>query len=143
MQDINGEVCDALYQKLLAEGRVKAKPKTKPAAEAVHVRRMSADGKVMPCRPYGYDNARCYRKHAEDDPVIGQPITPKKLGRAAEAKSASKALPPGLDPKTVVNTHRMLHRAWEDFTLWNWASGTSSPTRTLRAFPARAARSGR
>lgn len=30
-------------------------------------------------------------------------------------------MPPGLDPKTVVNTHHMLHRAWEDFTLWNWA----------------------
>src|SRR5262249_61954248 len=28
---------------------------------------------------------------------------------------------PGLDPKTVVNTHRMLHRAWEDFTAWGWA----------------------
>jgi hypothetical protein len=64
VQDISGEVCDALYQKLLAEGRVKAKPKTKPAAEAVHVRRVSADGKVMPCRPYGYDNARCYRSIA-------------------------------------------------------------------------------
>jgi integrase len=122
VQDINGEVCDALYQKLLAEGRVKAKPKEKPAAAAVHVRRMSADGRVMPCRPYGYDSARCYRKHVEGDPIIGQPITSKKLGRAAaDTKSARKALPPGLDPKTVVNAHRMLHRAWEDFTLWNWA----------------------
>src|SRR5579875_263876 len=64
VQDINGEVCDALYQKLLAEGRLKAKPKEKPAAEAAHVRRVSADGKGMPCRPYGYDSARCYRKHA-------------------------------------------------------------------------------
>lgn len=24
-------------------------------------------------------------------------------------------------PKTVVNTHRMLHRAWEDFEKWSWA----------------------
>jgi integrase len=30
-------------------------------------------------------------------------------------------LPPGLEPKTVVNTHRMLYRAWEDFTVWGWA----------------------
>ena len=122
VQDINGEVCDALYQKLLAEGRVKAKPKTKSAAEAVHVRRLAPDGRVMPCRPYGYDKARCYRKHAESDPVIGQPIKLRKLARAAaEAKTSRKALPPGLEPKTVVNTHRMLHRAWEDFTVWGWA----------------------
>ena len=49
---------------------------------------------------------------------------PKKLGqRAAEdaAESARRKLNPGLEPKTVVNTHRMLHRAWEDFTTWGWA----------------------
>ena len=26
----------------------------------------------------------------------------------------------GLAPKTVVNTHRMLHRAWGDFETWKW-----------------------
>ncbi len=30
VQDIDGAVCDALYAKLLAEGRIKAKPKTAP-----------------------------------------------------------------------------------------------------------------
>ena len=30
VQEINGAVCDALYAKLLAEGRVKAKPKKRP-----------------------------------------------------------------------------------------------------------------
>ena len=30
-------------------------------------------------------------------------------------------LPPGLEPKTVMNTHRMMHRAWEAFTAWGWA----------------------
>jgi integrase len=140
VQDVTGEVCDALYQKLLAEGRIKAKPKKPSEIEAVHVHRTAADGKVMPCRPYGYDNARCYRKHAADDPIIGQPITPKKLGRAAaEAKNASKALPPGLDPKTVVNTHRMLHRAWEDFTRWNWAKRNV----VVDAHPPRVPRRGR
>jgi integrase len=67
---------------------------------------------------------RCFRTHAEDDPAIGQPIAPKQLGqRAAEetAESARRRLNPGLEPKTVVNTHRMLHRAWEDFTTWGWA----------------------
>jgi hypothetical protein len=31
-------------------------------------------------------------------------------------EASCKKLSPGLEPKTVVNTHRMLHRAWEDFT---------------------------
>ncbi len=34
--------------------------------------------------------------------------------------AARKKPSPGLEPKTVVNTHRMLHRAWEDFTAWGW-----------------------
>jgi integrase len=67
---------------------------------------------------------RCFHTHNEDDPAIGQPIAPKQLGqRAAEeaTESARRRLNPGLEPKTVVNTHRMLHRAWEDFTTWGWA----------------------
>jgi integrase len=120
VREINGAVCDALYAKLLAEARAK-KPET---AQAVHARRLTRDGREMPCRPYGYDTVRCYRKHAEHDPLIGQPIKPKKLARrAAEdaAEAAQRKLSPGLEPKTVVNTHRMLHRAWEDFTAWRWA----------------------
>jgi integrase len=124
VREIDGAVCDALYAKLLAEGRVKARPKKQPTTQAVHVRRLARDGREMPCRPYSYDTARCHRKHAENDPLIGQPITPRKLGRrAAEdaAEAAQRKLSPGLEPKTVVNTHRMLHRAWEDFTTWGWA----------------------
>ena len=34
VQEINGAVCDALYAKLLAEGRVKAKPKKRPSTQA-------------------------------------------------------------------------------------------------------------
>jgi hypothetical protein len=67
---------------------------------------------------------RCLRTHAEDDPAICQPIEARKLSqRAAEdaRESAQRTLAPGLEPKTVVNTHRMLHRAWEDFTVWGWA----------------------
>jgi integrase len=124
VQEIDGTVCDALYAKLLAEGRVKARPKQRPTTRAVHTRRLGPGGQALPCRPYSYDTVRCFRTHAEDDPAIGQPITPKKLGeRAAEeaAESARRKLNPGLEPKTVVNTHRMLHRAWQDFTTWGWA----------------------
>jgi integrase len=113
-----------LYAKLLAEGRVKARPKKRPTTRAVHTRRLGPGGKALTCRPYSYDTVRCFRTHAEDDPAIGHPIMPKKLGqRAAEdaAESARQKLNPGLEPKTVVNTHRMLHRAWEDFTTWEWA----------------------
>ena len=124
VQDITGAVCDALYAKLLAEGRIKAKPKKQLARKVVHTRRIAADGRGLPCRPYSYDTMRCFRTHAEDDPAIGRPIEPRELGRrAAEdaAETARRKLNPGLEPKTVVNTHRMLHRAWEDFTTWGWA----------------------
>ena len=124
VQEIDGTVCDALYAKLLSEGRIKARPKKQPTTRAVHTRRLGASGRALPCRPYSYDTVRCFRTHAEDDPAIGQPIMAKKLGqRAAEeaAESARGKLNPGLEPKTVVNTHRMLHRAWEDFTTWGWA----------------------
>ena len=104
VQDITGAVCDALYAKLLAEGRVKARPKKRPTTRAVHRRRLGPSGQALPCRPYSYDTVRCFHTHAEDDPAIGQPITPKKLGqRAAEeaAESARRRLNPGLEPKTV------------------------------------------
>jgi integrase len=124
VREIDGGVCDALYSKLLAEGRVKAKGKVKPAEPPVHGRRLGPGGKVLPCRPHPYENTRCYRKHEESDPLLGQPIVPKKPSRRQVEKAkeaAERNVSPGLDPKTVVNAHRMLHRAWEDFTAWGWA----------------------
>ena len=121
VQDIDGAVCDALYAKLLAEGRIKAKPKTAPTKQPVHVRRVSESGNAQPCRPYRYDALRCYRTHAEDDPLLGQPIESAKPVRQNAHTARKAVLPPGLEPKTVVNTHRMLHRAWEDFEIWGWA----------------------
>lgn len=137
VQDITGEVCDALYAKLLADGRVKAKPKRARHTEhPVHLRRLSPAGQVLPCRPYRYDGVRCYRKHEPDDPLLGQPVE----ARAREAATTpAKKLPPGLDPKTVVNTHRMLHRAWEDFTAWGWVKRNV----VADAHPPRLARKGR
>lgn len=139
VQEINGAVCDALYAKLLTEGRVKAKPRAKPTTRPVHVRRLTDDGRVLPCRPYRYDTLRCHRKHAENDLAIGQPIEAKKPTRRAAEKAdeAERNKPsPRLKPKTVVNTHRMLHRAWEDFTVWGWAKrnvvGDAHPPRVPR-----------
>jgi integrase len=121
VQDIDGGVCDALYAKLLAEGRVKARPKPPPTKRPVHVRRVSANGKAQPCRPYRYDPLRCYRTHADDDPLLGQPIESAKPARKSSDAAPKPPLSPGLEPKTVVNTHRMLHRAWGDFDAWGWA----------------------
>jgi integrase len=142
VQDIDGAVCDALYAKLLAEGRVKAKPRVHAQSVAVHTRRLSATDRVLPCRPYRWDTVRCYRTHPADDPVIGQPIAPRKVGRrAAEAadEAARKKPSPGLESKTVVNTHRMLHRAWEDFTSWGWVKRNV----VTEAHPPRVPRKGR
>lgn len=145
VQEIDGTVCDALYAKLLAEGRVKARPKKRPTVRAVHTRRLGPGGQALPCRPYSYDTVRCFHTHTENDPAIGQPIEQRKLGqRAAEdaAEAARRKLSPGLEPKTVVNTHRMLHRAGRTSRPGDGPSGTWSVTRTLRACRARAARSG-
>ena len=120
VQEIDGSVCDALYARLLAEGRVKAKPRTHSKIQSVHTRRFAASGQVLPCRPYRYDEMRCYRVHTADDQLLGMPIAlePKQPGTAVD--TGRRSLPPGLEPKTVVNTHRMLHRAWEDFAAWGW-----------------------
>lgn len=120
VQEIDGSVCDALYARLLAEGRVKAKPQTHSKIQSVHTRRFAASGQVLPCRPYRYDEMRCYRVHTADDQLLGMPIAlePKQPGTAVD--TGRRSLPPGLEPKTVVNTHRMLHRAWEDFAAWGW-----------------------
>ena len=83
VQEIDGTVCDALYAKLLAEGRVKARPKKRPTTRAVHRRRLGPSGQALPCRPYSYDTVRCFYTHNEDDPAIGQPIAPKQLGQRA------------------------------------------------------------
>jgi integrase len=138
VQEIDGGICDALYAKLLAEGRVKAQPKPIQAKQAVHVRRVDANGKVQACRPYRYDSLRCYRKHAEDDPILGTPIEPSTRVRPSTTQQR-KTLPPGLEPKTVVNTHRMLHRAWEDFETWGWAKRNV----VVDAHPPRVPRKGR
>ena len=82
VQEINGAVCDALYAKLLAEGRVKAKPKKRPSTHAVHARRLAPDGRALPCRPYSYDTVRCFRTHAEDDPAD------RPANRGQEARTA-------------------------------------------------------
>ena len=59
--DIDGAVCDALYARLLAEGRVKAKPRTRPGTRAVHERRFA------PNRP-GDSFRNCRRSPASSPP---------------------------------------------------------------------------
>ena len=101
-------VCDALYAKLLAEGRVKAKPRSEPTTRPVHVRRLTPEGSVLPCRPYRYDTLRCHRKHSPDDPLLGQSIEAKKPTRRAAQKadeSSRKKVSQGLEPKTVSDAH--------------------------------------
>jgi integrase len=142
VQEITGAVCDAPYAKLLAEGRVKAGRKKRPTTLAVHTRRLGPDGRALPCRPYSYDTVRCYRTHAEDDPAMGRPIESRKLGRRAAkdaAEAAQRKINPGLEPKTVVNMHRMLNRAWEDLATWGWVKRNA----VSDAHPPRVPREGR
>jgi len=46
VQEVDGTVCDALYAKLLADGRVKARPKKQATAMAVHTRRLGPGGRA-------------------------------------------------------------------------------------------------
>jgi integrase len=127
----------------LVEGRIKAKPSKKAAAQPVHIRRLTPDGKLLPCLPHRESTVRCYRRHAENDPAIGQPIEARKPSRNATGEAAGLSrskLAPGLEPKTVVNAHRMLHRAWEDFSVWGGQNGISSMTRIRPESRARVAR---
>ena len=79
-----------------------------------------------PCVQHRNKHARQRRRHVPRarGSLRAPVIMPKKLGeRAAEeaTESARRKLNPGLEPKTVVNTHRMLYRAWKDFATWGWA----------------------
>lgn len=99
-QEIDGAVLDALYAKLLADGRVR-----------------------------GDSNAQMFQ-HWKKHPDVKAKDLVKAYGvtihaaRAALRRYRSGRTPQhtsaGLAPKTVVNTHRMLHRAWKDLAAWRW-----------------------
>ena len=77
VQDINGAVCDALYAKLLAEGRVKAKPKKRPRP------------KRFTCGGSRRTAGRCLAGHIATTPCGASARTPKTIrliGRPIEAK---------------------------------------------------------
>lgn len=84
---------DALYDRLLTSGRIKAQRSARRAKAEAEARRRSQR--------------------------IADKAAGKKLrGPAPKPRPAKPALSPGLGPKTVVNVHRMLHRAWEDGVKW-------------------------
>jgi integrase len=99
-QDIDGAVLDSLYARLLADGRRKADSNS---------------------RMYEYWRANPAVKPADLVAACGVTIhaaraaaTRYRAGRTPQTKTV------GLAPKTVVNVHRMLHRAWDDFEAWRW-----------------------
>jgi Arm DNA-binding domain/Phage integrase, N-terminal SAM-like domain len=100
VQDIDGAIVNALYARLLDDGR----------------RRGDANARM-------YDHWSANRDITPRDLVKACDVTIHaaraavhrfRAGRAPQHRSA------GLSAKTVVNTHRMLHRAWTDFEAWKW-----------------------
>jgi hypothetical protein len=99
-QEIDGAVLDALYARLLAEGRRKTDKNslmyeywlTNPDAKAADL--------VKSC------GVTIYAARAA--------LPRFRHGRKPQGQRQ------GLAPKTVVNVHRILHRAWEDFEAWKW-----------------------
>jgi integrase len=99
-QDIDGAILDALYARLLVDGRRKADKNS-----------------LM----YQYWQANPDAKTADLVRHCGVTIY---AARAALPRFRRGRIPetqgPGLAPKTVVNVHRIMHRAWEDFEAWKW-----------------------
>ena len=135
VKDIDGAVCDARTPGSSPRAGSRPGPRNAPGCR----RSMPGGSRTMagpsPAAPTEM-MPRCHRNHAEGDPAIGQPIEAKKPSRRTAEKAAEaarKKVSHGLEPKTVVNTHPMLHRAWEDFTIWGWAKrNTMSGAHPLR-----------
>jgi site-specific recombinase XerC len=92
--DLDSAVFDALYDRLLTSGRVKAQRSARTAtAQAEAARRAQR---------------------------IADKAAGKKLRGPTPKPRPAPVLDPGLGPKTVVNVHRMLHKAWADATVWRY-----------------------
>lgn len=99
-QEIDGAVLDALYAKLLTDGRRKGD------ANVRMFRQWKADPDVKPAALVSSCGVSIHAARAA--------LRRYRQGRTPQSDSG------GLAPKTVVNTHRMLHRAWESFVAWRW-----------------------
>ena len=99
-QDIDGAVLDALYARLLAEGRRKADNNSQMYEHWQANRDAKPADLVKAC------GVTIHAARAA--------LTRYRAGRKPQGRAH------GLAPKTVVNAHRMLHRAWEDFEAWKW-----------------------
>jgi integrase len=111
-QDLDSAVFDALYDKLLTSGRVKARAN------------LERDAKRQ--------EEAWRRERRIADKAAGK----KLLGPAGKPLPLREAPPTGLSPKTVVNVHRMLHRAWTDAVTWRYVTrnvvAETSPPRVPR-----------
>jgi hypothetical protein len=96
VQEIDGGICDALYAKLLAEGRVKAQPKPIQAKQAVHVRRVDANGKVQACRKRSDSRPADRAEHA--GPAEHYPATQGAFSgpRTQDGRQHASNAPPSL-----------------------------------------------
>lgn len=108
--ELDSAVFDALYDRLLASGRVKAQRSARTAkAEAEAQRRAQR---------------------------IADKAAGKKLRGPAPKPKAVSHPNPGLAPKTVVNVHRMLLKAWKDAATWQYVRrnvvADASPPRVPR-----------
>jgi hypothetical protein len=121
-QDIDGAILDALYARLLVDGRRKADKNS-----------------LM----YQYWQANPDAKTADLVRHCGVTIY---AARAALPRFRRGRIPetqgPGLAPKTVVNVHRIMHRAWEDFEAWKWVHRNVAKDAHRRLSPASGERSG-
>jgi integrase len=110
-QDLTSATFDALYDRLLREGRIKANEAHRKARAV----RVAAREKAR------RDRASAGRRRGPDPKPVVALLEPS----------------PGLAPKTVVNVHRMLHRVWADAAAWRYVKrnevADANPPRVPRA----------
>jgi hypothetical protein len=89
-QELESDTFDALYDRLLTGGRVKAQTEHRKAQAAKKAARNQRNA------------------------------SGRRRGPAPKPRPERPALDPGLSPKTVRNVHLMLHRVWADAVRWRY-----------------------
>jgi hypothetical protein len=107
---IDGSMCDALLCQAAREGSHQGQPPGEFQGRLCTRDVFRQPARALPFRPYRYDDVRCHRVHATDDPLVSQPIVARSR-TPGEADRAARPPRPGLEAKTMVNAPSLKSRS--------------------------------